>query len=269
MNRFVYVVFPLLFILSQRLVGQVDSASSKIFSGIIIDDSLAYAIPSVHIWNESTRMGSISNDSGEFSLTVRSQDTVVFSTIGYLSYVIVVPSSLSQQVVIRLEPKKYEIGEVVVRRFRSYESFIYQVLHHNVPEEAADLKAQIKVTSINVALEADRERVIEEKLETGRLGYITPLGKGIDIQKAFREKTLNLKHREKVIHAKFNRELVADITHLDGDELTEFIAMCNFSEEYLYETDLYTIIEALYAKLHGYQNKRDSIPSLKNNNRHL
>lgn len=259
MNRLVFVVFPLLFILSQRLAGQVDSSSSKVFSGIIIDDSLTYAIPSVHIWNESTRMGSISNASGEFSLNVRSQDTIVFSAIGYLSYVMVVPSSLNQQLVIRLEPKKYEIGEVVVRRFRNYESFKYQVLHHSVPEEAADLKAQIKVTSINVALETDRERAIEEKLETGRFGYITPLGKGIDRQKAFREKTLNLKHREKVIHAKFNRELVADITHLDGDELTEFIALCDYSEEYLYETDLYTIIDDMQAKFNDYQLKLDTI----------
>lgn len=260
MYRLVFVILPLFLISSQRLAGQVDSSSYKVFSGRIIDDSLVYAIPSVHVWNESTRMGSISTDSGEFSMKVRSQDTVVFSAIGYLSYVIVVSSSLDQKVIVRLKPRKYEIGEVVFRRFRSYESFKYQVIHLDLPEtKTTELREYIQVTSTAAALEADRERAIKDKLDG--FGYTTPLGGGIDRQKVFREKISNLKKREQVINAKFNRALVGDITQLDGDELSEFIAVCNFSEEYLFETDLYTIIEALYVKLNDYQNMIDTIPS--------
>ena len=216
MYRLVFVVLSLLFIFSQRLAGQVDSSNNKVFSGEIIDDSLGFAIPSVHIWNESTRMGSISNGSGEFSIKLRSQDTLVFSAIGYLSYVIVVSSSLNQHEVIRLKPKKYEIDEVVIRRFRSYESFKYQVIHLDLPEsKTTELREYIKVTSTVAALEADRQRAIKDKLE--RFGYITPLGGGIDREKAFKEKISNLKKRELVINAKFNRVLVGDITQLDGD----------------------------------------------------
>jgi hypothetical protein len=259
MYRLVFLVLPLFLISSQRLDGQVDSSSYRVFSGKIIDDSLAYAIPSVHVWNESTRMGSISNDSGEFRLKVRSQDTLVFSAIGYLSYVIVVSSSLNQEVVVRLKSREYEIGEVVVRRFRSYESFKYQVLHLDLPDsKTTELKEYIKVTSIAAALDADRERAIKGKVDG--FGYSTPLGRGIDREKAFMEKTRNLKKREQVINAKFNRVLVGNITQLDGDELSEFIALCNFSEEYLYETDLYTIIEAMYVILNEYQNMIDTIP---------
>ena len=69
MYRLVIVVLPLLLISSQRVAGQVDSSSIEVFSGIIIDDSLEYALPSVHLWNESTRMGSISNDSGDLEVT--------------------------------------------------------------------------------------------------------------------------------------------------------------------------------------------------------
>ena len=262
MYRHLIVILPLLFILSQKVVGQVDSSDTMVFSGIIIDDSLEYALPNVHLWNESTRSGTISNDSGEFSIKARIRDTVVFSSIGYFTYVMVVSSPLDKEVVIRLRPKKYEIGEVVVRRFRSYESFIYEVVHHELPEtKTTELREYVQVMSTAAALEADRERAIEDKMETGRFGYITPLGKGIDREKAFKEKIDAQKKRERVIHAKFNRVLVGDITQLEGDELTEFIAFCNFSEDYLYETDLYTIIENLYAKLDDYQNMRDTIPS--------
>ena len=260
MYRLAIVILLLLLISLQRVTGQVDSSGIEVFSGTIIDDSLEYAVPSVHLWNESTRMGGISNDSGEFSIKVRIQDTVVFSAIGYFSYVIVVSSSLNQRLVVRLKQKKYEIDELVVRRFRSYESFKYQVIHLELPEsEIAELKEYVKLTSTAVALEADRERAIKGKLDG--FGLTTTLGGGIDRNKAFKEKTTNLKRREQIINAKFNRVLVGDITHLDGDELSEFIAQCNFSEEYLYETDLYTIIEDLYAKLNDYQNMIDTIPS--------
>jgi hypothetical protein len=256
----VLVVLPLFFIISQRIIGQVDSLGNNVFSGIIIDDSLGYALPSVHLWNESTRMGSISNDSGEFSIYVKNQDTVVFSIIGYISKIIVVSSSLNQSAVVRLKPKKYEIGEVTVRRFRSYASFKYQFTHLDLPESnIAQLRDHLKITSIDAALEADRERATKDKLG---FGFMTPLGPGIDREKIFKEKISALEKRKRVIDTKFNRVLVGDITQLEGDELTEFIALCNFSEEYLYETDLYTIIEALYAKFKDYQNMIDTIPSV-------
>ena len=263
MNRLAIVVlsiFSICLLSSQRVAGQVDRSGTTVFSGKIIDDSLGYALPFVHVWNESTRMGTISNDSGEFNISIRDQDTIVFSALGYTSSVIVVSPSMNQ--LVRLKPKIYEIDEVVVRRFRSYESFIYEVVHHELPEtKTTELREYVQVMSTAAALEADRERAVEDKLETGRFGFITPLGKGINREKAFKEKIDAQKKRERVIHAKFNRVLVGDITQLEGDELTEFIAFCNFSEDYLNETDLYTIIEDLYAKLDDYQNMRDTIPT--------
>jgi hypothetical protein len=262
MCRHVIAVLPLLVFFTLRLAGQIDSSEYEEYSGLIIDDSLGFSLPSVHLWNESTRMGTISNDSGEFKIRVRDQDTIVFSILGYLSKKIVVSPSTSLHAIVRLKPRKYEIGEVVVRRFRSYESFKYQVLHLELPEsEIVQLKDVIDITSAAVALEADRERTVNEKLETGRLGYLTPLGKGIDREKAFKEKMHSLEKRKRIIQAKFNRELVGDITKLEGDELTEFIAMCNFSDEYIYETDLYTIMEVLYQRFDEYQSLQDTIPS--------
>ena len=254
------LVLTLAFLASLRLAGQIDSSEFRIFTGIVVDDLSGVPLPSVHLWNESTRMGTISNGSGEFSISVRNQDTLVFSSIGYASHVCVVSPSLFQDSAVRLKPKKYEIDELVVRRFRSYESFKYHFLNLELPDSAtAQVTRHIQAASINVAIKADRERAIKEKLETGRIGYITPLGKGINRERAFKKKMTAREKREEVIHAKFNRELVGDITHLDGDELTEFIAMCNFSEEYLYESDLYTIIEALYVKLSEYHTRTDTI----------
>lgn len=263
MNRLAIAALLLFIVFSQKLTAQSDSLIYDVISGKIIDDSLAYPLPHVHIWNESTRMGTVSNDSGEFRLTVSDQDTIVFSILGYASKIMVASSGLGPVVQVRLKQKKYEISEVVVRRFRNYESFKYQVLHLDLPEpEAAQSRSSIQVSSITAALDADRKRAEKDILESGRFGYTTPLGKGIDREKAFKEKIHALEKRKRVIHAKFNRELVGEITKLEGDELTEFIALCNFSEDYLYETDLYTITEAMYTILDEFRNMKDSISSV-------
>ncbi len=252
MYRLAIVALPLLFIISQRLSSQVDSTGSKVLRGIIVDDSLAYALPFVHLWNESTKMGAISNESGEFNIKVRGQDTIVFSALGYFGDSIVVSDSfLNQTTVVRLKTKKYKIAEVVVRRFGSYESFKYQVIHLDLPITRTDyLREHIKVSSRIAAMETDTERAAKDKMNG--FGYTTPIGGGRSHEKEKMEKISNLKKREQIINAKFNRALVRDITHLEGDELTEFIASCNFSDDYLYETDLYTIVEALYAKFDAY-----------------
>ncbi len=134
------------------------------------------------------------------------------------------------------------------------------MIHLDLPEsKTTKLREYLKITSAAAALEADRERAIKDKLNG--FGYTTTLGGGINREKEFKEKISKLKKREQVIHSKFNRELVGDITHLDGDSLTGFIAFCDFNEEFLYETDVYTIIEALFAKLNDYQSRRESNPS--------
>jgi hypothetical protein len=260
MYRLIIVVLPFLLILSQRLAAQAGDTNNKILSGKIVDDSLGLAVPFVHLWNESTRTGGISNDSGVFHIKIRNQDTIIFSSIGYFSEVVVASgSSMDQYIVVRLKPQMYEIGEVVVRRFSSYASFINQVVNLDLSDSKTEyLREHIKLSATNVAIEADRERAAKDKLNG--FGYSTPLGRGISREKASEEKINNIKMRKQIINEKFNRELVRDITHLDGDELTEFIALCDFSEDYLYEADLYTIIEALYVKLNAFQNMKDTVP---------
>jgi hypothetical protein len=260
MYRFVILGLSILFISSLKVSAQLDSLSRKTFSGTIIEDSLGYAIPSVHLWNESTRMGTVSNSSGEFRIKARAQDTLVFSAIGYFSQVMLVSSSQNEGLIVRLKQKTYEIDELVVRRFHSYQSFIYQVVHHEVPEsELSEMKEHMDITLTLAALKADWERNAKEKLENP--GFSSPLGPLKDPNKAFREKTLRMEKRRRIIESKFNRTMVGELTQLEGEDLTDFIALCNFSEDYLYKTDLPTIIEDMYALLDDYHSVRDTIMS--------
>lgn len=259
MYRLSIIVLAILFSGSLQVSGQLDG-SRKTFSGTIIDDSLGYAIPSVHLWNESTRKGTVSSSIGEFRIMAGEQDTLVFTAIGYYSQVMLVTFAQNEKIVVRLKQKKYEIDELVVRRFHSYQSFIYQVVHHEVPEsEISEMKEHMDITLTLAALEADYERNAKQKLENP--GFSSAMGPLENPNKAFREKTLRMEKRRRVIESKFNRTMVGDITRLEGEELTDFIAHCNFSEDYLYKTGLPEILNDIYAKLGEYQSLRDIIPS--------
>jgi len=93
MFRLACIALPILLIGSLRVLGQLDGTSEGIYSGTVIDDSVGYPIPSVHLWNESSRMGSAS---GEFTIRERAQDTIVFSAIGYFSQVWLASSALHE-----------------------------------------------------------------------------------------------------------------------------------------------------------------------------
>lgn len=260
MYRLIIVALPLLFLGTLRLSAQADSTGRKVLKGIIVDDSLDIEIPFTHLWNERSRMGAISNESGEFTIYAEGQDTLVFSALGYKRDSLVVSdSALNVVLEVRLKPEKYEIAEVVVRRWSSYAAFKHDFLTLELPgAEIEPLIAQIKVSATVAALEADYERAAKEKMEGG-FGFRSSLGAGVNKDRERKAGLDNLKRREQIIHEKFNRVLVADLTKLEGDALTEFIASCNFSDDYLYNTDLYTIIEALYAKFDVYQSEADSI----------
>jgi len=96
MFRLACIALPILLIGSLRVLGQLDSTSEGIYSGTVIDDSLGYPVPSVHLWNESSRLGSVSSASGEFTIRARDQDTIIFSAIGYFSQVWLASSALHE-----------------------------------------------------------------------------------------------------------------------------------------------------------------------------
>ena len=54
---------------------------------------------------------------------------------------------------------------------------------------------------------------------------------------------------------KFNRQWVKDLTTLDGDELTDFIAFCDFSVEYINETHLVDLENQIMALLDQFKSQ--------------
>ncbi len=71
------------------------------------------------------------------------------------------------------------------------------------------------------------------------------------------QEILQSKRKTNLANQKFNREWVAEMTKLEGDELTEFISYCKFSIDYLAETTVYEIHNKMMALLDDFNSERD------------
>ena len=108
-----------------------------------MDDSTGLYIPFVNIFNESERTWDYTTEDGSFNIWTDIGDTLVYSAVGYLSLVIFVTDSLEHKdLIIKLEPRTYEIGEVTIKSFKTYSGFKQDLLDLKLPQTQLDSVAK-------------------------------------------------------------------------------------------------------------------------------
>jgi hypothetical protein len=234
--------------------------TSENLKGCIIDRKTLGFIPFVHIFNERTRKTSISDSSGNFNIKVKNMDTLVFSAIGYFLKPVYITDSLlkARAVFIELLPRTYEISEARVYALGTYDQFKQKVLALKLPETKTDiLRRNLKELSKKAGKEV-KYRQEMDKLTHGGVIFSVPILSPEEKQMIKLKKILEKEKVRKIIDGKFNRAVVADVTGLKGEELTEFIVFCNFSDKYLLETNQYDIIVRVLEKLQVYKKLKNS-----------
>lgn len=231
--------------------------------GNVVDDSTGKPIAYVHIYNESRRTGYIAGEKGIFRIPVEEGDTLVLSAIGYLSKVILFnDSSFNNGNIVRLNPQVYEIDEVSIRAFRSYNDFKKQFLALQLPEtETTRLRENLAVLSRQVAVEAatnKKNQEISGRTNTNFFTYERPIYSRDERQMMNFAEVLKKEERQRVIEKKFNREIIYRVTGFSEEEITEFIGFCNFSEDFLFKTSPYNILLAIEEKFREYKLMKES-----------
>jgi len=232
----------------------------EMIKGKTIDDSTNQGIPSSNLYNESKRSWDYANENGEFNLWANIGDTIVISAIGYLSEVIILDSTiLNNSLLIRLQARTYEIGEAVIKAPKTYSKFKQDLLNLDLPRTELDsVTEELAITSKQVIKKAEYDRMVNEVFNREK-GTLFVLGTSIDRKQQKEAKKINdtktlIKNQHK-ISKRYNREIVKKYTHLEDQELTEFISFCNFSNEFLLKSSEYEIIKAILAKLKEYKQK--------------
>ncbi|MFZ5939424.1 MAG: hypothetical protein ACOYXB_02515 [Bacteroidota bacterium] len=244
----------LLFVTLMTLVPlQAQLFEPEYFRGRIIDDSTGNRVSWVNIFNESRREWYTSDGEGRFNLPLKGNDTLVFRAMGFLGKVVIVDATMSDSfTVVRMAPRYYEIGEVAIRAFRSYEDFKQEFKTYRVqPTEQEIMRESFASMAASEGKAAFEEKVIEETIKnSGQYTIATvPILSKEDKFMIRYNKRMEEEEVQRQIDKKYNREIIARVTGLPEDEITDFMVFCNFSTAYLTRATELQIIELIRDKL--------------------
>lgn len=231
------------------------AVAQKTIAGKILDSENDEEIPHVYVENATRKIIAESDKTGYFEIFVHPGDTLVFSSIGYFwaKYVITDESYL----IFRLNKQVYDIGLVTKLFPYSYDELSNRVLHMKPTED-----------SLNLNLEHDPFLPVNTKTP-GMLTYtingaITELYNATNRHARIATKAaelLNHKEHILVMNRKFNKKMVMELTTIPEKYFDDFIAFCDFSDEFLINTSEFQIIMTICFK---YDLFADLHPELKN-----
>jgi hypothetical protein len=261
----IYILFIILLSI-KSLYSQTKSQHINVIKGTVIDNSNGLDIPFANIFNESEKTWVHAQENGAFSIWADKGDTLVVSAIGYFSELIYLTDTLSKDsLIIKLESRTYEIGEAIIKVPKKYSLFKQDVLNLELPKTKLDSVSEaLTKTSKQVVKKAEYDRMVDEVFNREE-GTLFVLGASIRSRNE-KDKRKIKKNRSKeveqnIIYLKYNREIVKKYTNLDENKILLFMQFCNFSNEFILESNEYEIAEAIYLKLNEYKRQN---PNIKN-----
>jgi len=216
------------------------SDSVVVLSVHLFDESNHNPIAFAHIVNLRNMHGGISDTTGYFRLPAKLGDMLRMSSIGYFDQYFVVSDTLSGYVIldILMKQKVYLIQEVRINTLGNYDQFKRKFVETELPgKEARKIQKYFREMARDTGMKYT-------PLKTGiRLNFPSPEQR-LEIE---RQELYNKLREQRKMDAKFSPPIVSKMTGLKGDELYEFMRFCNFSRDYLLNTNDYDIlIETLF-----------------------
>ena len=208
-----------------------------------------------HVVNTGIGKGTVANMLGYFKMPIQIGDTLIISAIGF--HRMAIPSwgqfsSDSLYYPIRLTPKSYQIKEIRVTRFGSYQRFIKEAATMDLPISEEE-KLQTKLHNYLKEGITDM-KLVKTPAATGGFAFgedwFSKQNKKIEAKKAENKKW-------KVIFNKFSSETVTQLTGLKDAEAMAFMEYCNFTEGYLLTASDYEVHKNILDKFEEYSKLKD------------
>lgn len=225
------------------LINSVEA--QKTITGQLLETSSESPVMFAHVVNTNLQKGTISDKNGMFLLEANLGDTLLLSCIGYKRRVISVKPYEGGVVLFRMEKDTMLLEEVHVYRFPSEGSFKKSILENHIEDKSFRYYGQ---PDINPKVDP----TLSEDYMSNPLAILTNPLSYFYYNFSSYEKELRKYHKikqkeveEKKAQQKYNRTFLKEITGLCGDELTDFIAFCNFSTGYINKTPEYILRERI------------------------
>jgi hypothetical protein len=138
------LIAVLVFLAISPLYSQVKQDKQVVqFSGIVLGER-GNQLPGVHIYVPKSGRGSTSNLYGYFSMPLLEGDSVIFSSVGYKKYSLIIPSGMNRiNVEVVLEIDVTYLENVDIMPFLSEENFKEAILALELPDENELLESRL------------------------------------------------------------------------------------------------------------------------------
>jgi hypothetical protein len=238
--------------------GQVSGVHGRILEG----DS-RWPVYRVLVQNVSTHQWTTSDTSGFFHLQAAAGDTFVFSASGYYHLVKMVTDSMLNTPAYRsfeMNPLVYPIREANVFALGTYKDFKQKFISLDLSKDkTAILRRELQQESVTVAREAYRKMQEKQKIGGGvGVPILTPQEK----ERIKLGAILAAENQRKQVYTKYNPVIIKKITGITTDEETlEFMAFCNFSDEWIVNTNEYDLMEMIARKYEEFRRTKKGMGS--------
>ena len=233
----------------------IHSAFTQSITGIIQSSSDGLSIEGAHIVNISQNKMAISSELGNFKIESEVGDTLIVSNINYITKQFIVKTK--NRISILLKPNLIQLEEVIVSNLpKTANDFRKKLIAMPMQDDGKFLPYGMKPAKPR----SEIPPLYNRSLNSG-LGYVirNPL-KSITrkLNSEFQEKVkyyaIKADEDNKIIRdKKFNRSLVASLTELEGDELTDFIHFLDLADSFIARASAYEIAERIKEEFGKYE----------------
>jgi hypothetical protein len=141
------ILLFLVFATQSGLHAQAENNNIVGLNGILMSSDTLRPIPDAQIFSRDNYLGSFSDTSGRFYITVARNDSIMFSSLGYITKIIPVTDSLlrlKQPIVFHMTLDTVLIHEVVIHAFWDYETFKQMIIHMKPAQSSYDITEDLK-----------------------------------------------------------------------------------------------------------------------------
>lgn len=202
------------------------------FTAGIMDADTAVMVPRCHIINKTQGLGTVSDDSGIFTVTANAGDSILFSSIGYVRLTIAAHDSMyANNRIVKLKPAIYYLTQVDIGILSTYDRFRRDVLSREAKEA---YRMEPLVNQYNVYVPPlPVQGGINVPLGISPITFLYNLWSKEGKQYQYYQSVINGTAEFIIIGEKFNGLLVKKLTGFENDELIKFMSFCMFTKEYL------------------------------------
>ncbi len=236
----------------------VGFSQRKFMYGIVKDSTTKEEIIGTHVRNITSDKLAIADAYGKFRIPVQVGDTLMFSNVGYqvLGCEAVESWFTQERVEFLLSVDTVYLEEVVIGEFPEYSRFKQMLVDTDVEDTSFWYHG---VPQPNM----EEHTVLEKKefknpvfIATHPISFLHHAFSKKEKEKRKMQQISKTRHITTKARQKFTREWVSEMTKLQGDQLTDFIAFCKFTPKYIADTELYMIHERMMALLDDYMTQQ-------------